>query len=458
MSAPSTAGRPLAGWGRTAPTVALVATVSAADDVVRAVASAPERGILARGLGRSYGDAAQNAGGLVLDMTRLDRIHAIDAEARLVDVDAGVSLDVLMRALLPLRLWVPVLPGTSQVTIGGAVAADVHGKNHHVAGSFGNHVRSLDLATADGAVRTLAPDDPATSALFWATVGGMGLTGIVLRVTLAVQPVETSYFVVDTERAANLDELMERLVEGDHRYPYSVAWFDALTTGHRLGRAVLTRGRSATRDDLEALAPELRRTALALRRPSRGTVPRGMPPRLLNRLTARAFNELWFRVSPAAARRDVQDVTQFFHPLDVVQDWNRLYGPRGLCQYQFAVPDGAEEQFRRCVRVIAESGHVSALNVLKRFGPRNPAPLSFPTAGWTLAVDIPVSAGLDGLLRRLDAMVLDAGGRVYLAKDSRLPATTLAAMYPRLDEFRQCRAEVDPTGRFASDLSRRLAL
>ena len=457
MSRLPTSSRSLTGWGRTAPTIAQVATVAVPDDVVRSVTTAPERGLVARGLGRSYGDAAQNAGGLVLDMTRLDRIHSVDAASGIVDVDAGVSLDSLMRALLPLRLWVPVLPGTSQVTVGGAVAADVHGKNHHVAGSLGNHVRSLDLVTADGSVRTLSPETPATQALFWATIGGMGLTGVVLRVRLALQPVESSYFVVDTERAGHLEELMERLVEGDQHYPYSVAWFDALTTGDRLGRAVLTRGRSATLADLTELAPRAGHAPLELRRPGRGTVPRGLPPGLLNRLTARAFNELWFRKAPAA-RRDVQDVTQFFHPLDVVQDWNRLYGPHGRCQYQFVVPDGAEQLFRRCVREIAESGHVSALNVLKRFGPGNQAPLSFPTAGWTLAVDLPVTSGLDRLLRRLDAMVLEAGGRVYLAKDSRLSAATLAAMYPRLDDFRQVRADVDPTGRFASDLSRRLGL
>ena len=461
MSAPATTPRRLTGWGRTAPSVAAVLGVTGEQDVRRALAAAPDRGLLARGLGRSYGDAAQNAGGLVLDMTPLQRIHSIDADADAdagwVDVDAGVGLAALMRVLLPLGLWVPVLPGTGQVTVGGAVAADVHGKNHHVAGSLGNHVRTLRLLTADGNVLTLRPEDPATRDLFWATVGGMGLTGVILRVTLALQRVESGYFVVDTERAPNLDELMARLVQGDHHYPYSVAWFDALTTGKRLGRAVLTRGRSATLADLEELAPRLRAAPLELGSRQVSTVPSLMPPGLLNKVTARAFNEMWFRKAPAS-RRDVQRVAQFFHPLDGVSEWNRLYGPRGLCQYQFVVPDGAEDAFRECVRTIAHSGHVSALNVLKRFGPGNPAPLSFPRPGWTLAVDFPVAAGLEELLRRLDAIVVEAHGRVYLAKDSRLPAATLRRMYPRLEEFRAIRSQVDPTGRFASDLARRLEL
>lgn len=447
--------RPLTGWGRTAPTVAEVRAVLQVEDAALAVTTTDGRGVIARGLGRSYGDPAQNAGGVVLDLTALDRIRHVDAEARVAVVEAGVSLHVLMRALLPFRLWVPVLPGTAHVTVGGAIAADVHGKNHHVAGSFGNHVRSLDLLTADGSVRTLTPDDPGTRDLFWATVGGMGLTGVVLRATVALHSAETAFFLVDTERADNLEDLMERLVSGDAAYPYSVAWFDAMTTGDRLGRAVITRGRAALRNELPA---KLRAKASTIAQPPPVTVPPGMPPGLLNRLTGRAFNAMWFRMAPVLRRDEPQGVTQFFHPLDGVRDWNRLYGPHGFTQYQFAVPDGAEQTFRDCVRTIAGSGHVSALNVLKRFGPGNDSPLSFPTAGWTLAVDLPVRPGLGGLLERLDAMVLDAGGRVYLAKDSRLAPTALRRMYPRLDDFLRVRHEVDPDGVFRSDLSRRLEL
>lgn len=447
--------RRLTGWGRTAPTSAYVEPVRRVEDAAAAVRLAGDRGLIARGLGRSYGDAAQNAGGFVLDMTGMDRVLSVDAESRRAVVQAGVSLDTLMRTLLPFGLWLPVLPGTRQVTVGGAVAADVHGKNHHLEGSFGHHVDSLDLLTADGTVRTLRPDDTATAELFWATVGGMGLTGVVLQATLALKEVDTAYFLVDTERARDIDDLMARLSSGDDRYPYSVAWFDSIATGEQLGRAVITRGRSATVDELP---PKLRRRPLHFDAPGLGTVPPGIPGGLLNRFTGRAFNEVWFRKAPVSRRHEVQNITTFFHPLDVVGDWNRLYGPKGFCQYQFVVPFGAEPVLRQCSEAIAASGHVSCLNVLKRFGPGNQAPLSFPTSGWTLAVDIAVRPGLQVLFDRLDAMVLEAGGRVYLAKDARLPAEHLRRMYPDLDAFSKLRRAVDPDGLFRSDLARRLDL
>ena len=446
--------RSLNGWGRTAPSTADVRVVRDVDDVVAAVQRAADgpRGVLARGLGRSYGDAAQNAGGMVLDMTTLARIHAIDADVGEVRLDAGVSLDLLMRTALAFGLWVPVLPGTRQVTIGGAIAADVHGKNHHVAGSFGSHVRSMDLVTADGTLHSLMPDGDGAD-LFWATVGGMGLTGVIVAATLRLTRVETAYFVVDTERATDIDDLMTRL-SADDSQPYSVAWFDSIATGSSLGRAVITRGRSAR---LEELPAKRRSGALRLDAPSLGRVP-AAPPRLVNRLSGRAFNELWFRKAPRSRTGEIQNITTFFHPLDVVADWNRVYGPRGFCQYQFVVPFGAEAVFRRAVELIAASGQVSCLNVLKRFGPGDAAPLSFPMPGWTLAVDVPVGPGLDRLFAQLDELVLGAGGRLYLAKDSRMSAATLAASYPRLDDFRAVRAAVDPTGLFRSDLARRLAL
>ena len=219
--------RTLTGWGRTAPSAAMVLIDPTPESIVDAVRGAGPRGVLARGLGRAYGDAAQNAGGVVVDMTGLARIHSVDADSGIVDVDAGVSLDTLMRRTLPFGLWVPVLPGTRQVTVGGAIAADIHGKNHHTQGSFGNHVLSMDVVTADGEVRTLTPDGT-ESELFWATVGGMGLTGIVIRARVQLKPTETAYFVVDTERATDLDDLMARLSRNDDDYTYSVAWFDSV--------------------------------------------------------------------------------------------------------------------------------------------------------------------------------------------------------------------------------------
>jgi decaprenylphospho-beta-D-ribofuranose 2-oxidase len=424
-----------------------------ADDVVAAVRAAGERGVLARGLGRSYGDPAQNSGGVVIDMTALDRIHHVDVDAATVTADAGVSLDTLMRRLLPDGLWLPVLPGTRQVTVGGAIGSDVHGKAHHVAGSFGNHVLAMDIVTADGSVHTLTPDGE-RSELFWATVGGMGLTGVVLRATLKLDRVESAYFLVDTEQVDNLAELMERQSVGDENYVESVSWFDAVTTGPHLGRGILTRANHARLADLPA---KLRRAPLKFDAPQLLTVPNVFPPGMLNRLTAKVFSEAWYRRSPSRAG-SVQNITQFLHPLDILGEWNRAYGPHGFLQYQFVVPFGAEQAVQQSVRLIAESGHVSALNVLKRFGAGNRAPMSFPMPGWTLCVDFPVRPGLHALCERLDELVLGAGGRLYLAKESRTTADALHHMYPRIDEWRKVRAVVDPTGMFRSDMSRRLAL
>ncbi|WP_367649185.1 FAD-binding protein [Aeromicrobium stalagmiti] len=444
----------LSGWGGTSPSASDIVRPTDLATLRSALTTPGPRGVIARGLGRSYGDPAQNAGGSVLDLTGWDAILDVDVHAPTVRVQAGISLDRLLRAMLPLGLWLPVVPGTRQVTVGGAIAADVHGKNHHVHGSFGRHVVSMDLLLPSGDVVSLTPegDDPD---LFWATCGGMGLTGIVLATTIRLQPVETSSFVVDTERTPDLATLLERLASGDDAYTYSVAWFDTSTRGPSLGRSVITRGRSARVEDLD---PSRRSHPLDFAAPQRGRVPFILPTSAVNRLSARAFNALWYAKAPRHRTGEVQDITQFFHPLDVVGDWNRLYGPRGFCQYQFVVPDAEVAAFTSAVEAIAASGHVSSLNVLKRFGPASPAPLSFPMPGWTLAVDLPVRPGLDALLDHLDALVVEAGGRVYLAKDSRTSPATLRRMYPRLDEFLTVRRRVDPHGVLRSDLSRRLDL
>jgi decaprenylphospho-beta-D-ribofuranose 2-oxidase len=443
----------LTGWGHTAPTTAHLRAITDPQQAAEALAHPSGRGVVARGLGRSYGDAAQNAGGLVLDMRSLGRIRSVDVDNALVMADAGVSLEELMRRLLPMGLFVPVTPGTRQVTVGGAIAADIHGKNHHVAGSFGNHVLSLDLLTADGQVRTIGPDREAE--LFWATVGGMGLTGIVLSASIRMTPVRSAYYVVDTERARDLDDLMARLSTGDERYTYSVAWFDSVATGAKLGRAVITRGWAA---EPEQLPKKPRRAPLDFAPKPLLHTPPVFPSGLLNRATVAAFNELWFRKAPKERRGEIQSINAFHHPLDLVSAWNNVYGPKGFLQYQFVVPFGEEAIFGRCLETIASSGHVSFLNVLKRFGEANPAPLSFPKPGWTLAVDLPISGGLGAMLDSLDELVLAAGGRTYLAKDSRVSAETLEGMYPELPRWRKVRETVDPHGVFTSDLARRLAL
>ena len=300
--------RALRGWGRTSPSVAMVHSAGDDAELVRLVTDAGPRGVLARGLGRSYGDAAQNGGGVVVDMTARHRVLSVDNQTGLVEVEAGASLDELMRQLLPLGLFVPVSPGTRQVTVGGAVAADIHGKNHHVDGSFGRHIVSMDLLCADGTIRTLTPE----SELFWATVGGMGLTGLVLRVTLRMKKVQSAYCLVDTERCANLDDLLGRMTEGDHRYTYSVAWIDCLARGSSLGRSVLTRGWSA---NIDQLPPKLRDHALDFRPKQLAVAPPIFPSGLLNRATVAAFNEAWYRKAPHERHGEIQSSRGVLPPL-----------------------------------------------------------------------------------------------------------------------------------------------
>src|SRR5581483_1825895 len=301
----------LTGWGRTAPTVADLRPLRHADDAAAVLASPPARGAIARGLGRSYGDAAQNAGGVVLDGTGLDRIEAVDLAAGTVTCGGGVSLDRLMRVLVPLGWFPAVTPGTRHVTVGGAIAADIHGKNHHRDGSFAEHVASLSLAAPAGRFELDPKGDADTQELYWATAGGMGLTGVVTSATLRLTPVETSRIRVDTERAADLDDVLARMESGDDGYRYSVAWIDCLARGRALGRSVLTRGDHATLDDL---APGDRRPerALAFGPAERLTAPPWVPPGLLNRLSVRAFNEAWFRKAPRLERGRIVALHSFF--------------------------------------------------------------------------------------------------------------------------------------------------
>ena len=446
----------LTGWGRIAPTTARLAQPADPDQVAGLLATAPARGVIARGLGRSYNNAAQNDGGLVIGTTTMHRITSFDTAAGVVTCEAGVSLEQLMTAALPAGWFVPVTPGTRQVTIGGAIAADVHGKNHHAAGSFASHVPWIDLLRPDGQVQRVTPDgDPP---LFWATAGGMGLTGIILRAAIQLTKVATSRLKVDTVRTADIDETMAHLSATDDRYTYTVAWTDCLARGAALGRSVITSGDFATLADL---APWDQQHPFDFR--PGGRLPLGAPPvfpgGLLNPVTVGLANQVWYRKAPRRLLGQIQTIGQFFHPLDGIRNWNRVYGPSGFRQYQYVLPFGQDQLVRWSLEQISAARAPSFVTVLKRFGPGDPGFLSFPIPGWTLALDFPArTRGLDQLLDRLDQRVLDAGGRVYLAKDSRVRPEILAQMYPRLEEFRKLRAELDPAGLLASDLSRRLGL
>lgn len=467
---PTTTQR-LTGWGRTAPTVAHVLSTPDVELIARAVARVAEdndskpshlrRGIIARGLGRSYGDVAQNAGGLVVDMTALSRIHSIDESTAIVDCDAGVDLETLMKAALPFGLWVPVLPGTRQVTVGGAIGNDIHGKNHHSSGSFGDHVTELHLLVADGRVLTLTPngsDDDPDGEIFWATVGGMGLTGIILRVRIRMTRTETAYFLADDDRTNSLDETVAFHSDGsEHNYTYSSAWFDAISGPPKLGRAAISRGNLATLDQLQELAPKLAKNPLLFDAPTLLTFPDIFPNGLANKYTFSLVGEAYYRMG-GTHRNKIKNLTQFYHMLDLFGEWNRAMGPAGFLQYQTLVPMDAVEPFKQIIRDIQKSGHYSFLNVFKLFGPGNRAPISFPMEGWNVCVDFPIKKGLGEFCNELDQRIMEFGGRVYTAKDSRVSAENFRRMYPRTDEFVATRRKVDPTAVFASDMARRLEL
>lgn len=439
----------LTGWGRTNPASAQVVQPHTVEQLQELIRAAPSRSLIARGLGRSYGDAAQLAGASVIELTAFDRI-ALDPASGTVTAGAGVSLDQILRVSVPAGFFLPVTPGTRNVTVGGAIAADVHGKNHHVDGSFGNHVRRLVLVDGGGSLRELRPEGE-TAPFFWATVGGMGLTGVIVEATFSLIPITSSLISVDTTRYRDLDTLMAAMVEADSRYRYSVAWVDSLDPK---GRGVLTCGDHAP---AEQLPMAQQADPLAYDPKALASAPPFLPGGLLNKLTVRAFNEAWYRKAPKHREGELQAIAPFFHPLDGVKDWNRIYGPAGFLQYQFAVPDEASHLVPRTLEALRTVRAPSFLTVLKRFGPSNPAPLSFPIPGWTLAADVPAAVpGLLEALDQLDEEVAAAGGRLYLAKDSRQSAAMFQKSYQRLEEWEVARSQLDPTPKFQSSLFTRL--
>ena len=454
--------RTLSGWGRVAPSRAEVIEVRHADEVATLLAAQHARadGVIARGAGRSYGDAAQNAGGTVLDLTALNRIVSIAGEQGTVRVQAGASYAQLLTELAAHNLMLPVVPGTRYVTVGGAIASDVHGKSHPRDGSLARHVIALRVCTPAGGCREITPEsDPE---MFLATLGGMGLLGVIVEATLRVERLDSPWWSVDSDRTGSLDETLA-LMRDDRAHRYSVAWLDLLAGGSRLGRAVVMRSNDwgAEAPDAGAVRSRGRRDPVpsTLSAPSRLRAPRGFPGALLAPPVVSTFNTLRWHASARSERGRRTPLATHFFQLDLVGDWNRLYGSRGFVQYQFAVPNDGEADLVRCVELLRARRLPCYLAVLKRLGPGSGGPLSFPIEGWTLALDLPAAApGLRPALDQLDERVAGCGGRVYLTKDVRLRRDLLAAMYPELSRFHAQRALVDPDGVLRSDLGRRLGL
>jgi FAD/FMN-containing dehydrogenase len=439
----------LAGWGANLRVDCAVAEPSSSQDVAKAI---DRSGSISRGLGRSYGDCAINAGGQVLRTTSMDRFLSFDPATGVLVCEAGTSLESIIEVFAP-QGWFPMItPGTKFVTVGGCIANDIHGKAHHAQGCFVTCVDSMTVLLASGDVVTASRTENAD--LFWATFGGMGLLGVILTATIRLRNIETTYFTQKSIKARNLDEMMAALAENDHTFPYSVATLDVFGTGANLGRGVLTVGDHMTRAQLP---PNLAADPLLVSGPPKITVPFELPDFTLNPLTMRMVNAVIQGIQAGA--KPIGHYEAFFYPLDKIAEWNRGYGRRGFTQYQFVIPfaDG-EKQMRKILGVILSSGQLPFLNVLKRLGKESGGTLSFPKEGWTFAIDFPIREETEALTRRLDAMVIEAGGRIYLGKDSFTSAADFRTMYPEVEQWLAVKAKYDPSNVFTSNLGRRVGL
>ena len=443
----------LSGWGRHPIERCEVYRPERREQLASLIAHAPQPNLTARGLGRSYGDASLNTEGAVVLTERFGCLLGFDEETAVLHCEASVSLAEIIETFLPRGYFFPVTPGTQFITIGGAIAADVHGKNHHHSGSMSAWLLDFRLMTASGEVLDCSRERHAN--VFWATVGAMGLTGVILDARIRLQPVETSHMNTEHEQLRNVDELLERSADNESDYAYSVAWIDCLSRGRALGRSVLLRANHAPLVDLPA---KLRDRPLELPSPRTPRVPFTLPNFALSRPSMRLFNEAYYRTHPT--RHFVSDCRSYFYPLDSIRDWNRGYGSRGVVQYQCLLPQAvAREGLIEILERLSSSGFGSFLAVLKSMGPASGGLLSFPYRGQTLALDLPFSGdSLRKLTAELDEIVLRFGGRVYLAKDSCLEPETFAQMYPEAEAFRALRASVDPNQRFSSSLARRVGL
>ena len=402
------------------------------------------RGVLSRGLGRSYGDASLPPPGATALGSRLaDRILSFDPESGELHAEAGLSLTEINRIFWPRLFSSPILPGTQQITLGGMVAADVHAKNHHVDGTFGRHVRRLRLALASGEIVWCSRQEERE--LFLATLGGMGLTGHILEVVVGLQRIPSAWIYAETERINDLGVFLRGLKEAARDWPFTMGWIDCLKRGKGMGRGILYRGRWATAGEAPAKAPKPKK---------RIRVPIDFPSSLLNKASIGLFNFGVYHSHVPRLKRGVQHPEDFFHPLDKIQDWNRCYGKAGFTQYQCVVPE--PDDARAFLELLTRLGAASFLCVIKDCGEEGDGLLSFPKRGTSIAVDIPVRRDTPEVVRKLNELVIPAGGRVYLAKDTFTTAADFRAMEPRLGAFLAARRRYDPEGRLKSLLSQRL--
>ena len=432
----------LCGWGRHLTVDAEVVSPAHVEGVLRWVSEGGERKWIARGLGRSYGDSSLAKH--VLSTTRLDALLRFDATNGLLTCEAGVTLAEILSVFVPKGWFLPVTPGTKFVTVGGAIASDVHGKNHHLEGTFGEHVVALKVVTpADG---LLVGSREVHAPLFYATCGGMGLTGVITEATFRLQPIRSGYIRSKTIKTAHLEETLNQLAQ-HHQVPYSVAWIDCLASGKTMGRSLVMLGEHV--EEGEALP----------RKAAKWSIPVDLPSFLLNRFSVRAFNALYYHHPRSQQTERVVHYEPFFYPLDGIQHWNRMYGKKGFAQYQFVLPKASGlTGIQAVLKRIAASQRGSFLAVLKIFGKANRHLLAFPIEGYTLALDFKWERHLLPFLNELDRMVLDHGGRTYLTKDAHMSAETFRQSYPAWEDFCQIREKHGAHRVFHSLQSQRLGI
>lgn len=404
-----------------------------------------------RGLGRCYGDSSLNE--RILSTTKLNRFLDFDRERGIMRCQAGVSFKEVIDVAVPAGWFLPVTPGTKFVTLGGAIAADVHGKNHHSEGSFSRHLLSLKLMAPDGTIYNCSREE--NSDIFWATCGGMGLTGVIIEGTFKLKPIETSYIVEEAIRARNIHELFPYF-QKSLGYTYSVAWIDCLASGNDLGRGILLNGEHATLEDLETEAQKS--NPLFVKTQGKLSLPDVFPSFTINPLTTKAFNHVFYSKGNQDNFRHITDYDTYFYPLDFIHHWNRVYGKKGFAQYQFVIPpENAYEGLVKILTLISDQKMPSFLTVLKYFGAQE-GMMSFPMEGYTLALDFPMSDRLFPFLDQLDELVLEYGGRLYLTKDSRMNREMLEKGYPNLQEFLAIKKRLDGGKIMQSMQSKRLGL
>lgn len=404
-----------------------------------------------RGNGRCYGDSALAEN--IISTLHYNKFLAFDPKNGLLSCQAGVTLAEILDVIVPRGWFLPVTPGTKFITVGGAIASDVHGKNQHKEGTFCEHVVQLELMLANGELVSCSSHENAE--LFWSACGGMGLSGLILNVMIRLRPIETAYIRQETIRARNLDHLMD-LFEASTEWTHSMAWIDCLARGAALGRGILMRGEHALVDELATEAQ--RRQPLVIKPKRKIDVPFNLPDFVLNPFTVRAFNFLFYHRHPAQPVKRVVDYDTFFYPLDAIINWNRIYGKRGFTQYQFILPRTAGRAgLASLLQAIAASGAGSFLAVLKLYGPQR-GYLPFAMEGYSLALDFPITAGLFDLLSELDKMVLVYGGRLYLTKDVRMSRETFLAGYPQAEAFIRAVRQLNPEARLRSRQSDRLGI